>query len=507
MAPTITPELMLSALLADGVVTEQSLIALLGDKRHAPTLNVIEQAIVRDHVLSRSELLAVKGRISGRPTLTDPDIKPTAHLAEQTAKRAGAIVLARNPLTVAMVEDTEQNLEMVAAAIQTREFDVWLVTVGQFAELYATAYRSGSMDQRGTVPDLFTILDDGIRQRASDIHIKTGIAPSLRVDGSIVQLPYEPLSHHWIRAQVERIAEPRHIKDLDDKHSTDFAYSFGAVRFRVNVAYDADGHTMVLRKLPSKIPSYDDLGAPEAIRRFSELERGLVLVTGPTGSGKSTTLAAILNDVITNSSRHVITLEDPIEFRFPIDRRSLVNQRELNSSFATFPDGIRDALRQDPDVVLVGEMRDTTTIKAALTAAETGHFVLGTLHTMSAASTVSRVVNSFPTEEQDAIRVQMAQMLKGVVSQTLLPRAATKGRVAAYEILVSTPAIATNLRKVGGENALKQTMQTATAQGMQTMEQSLAALVHSGIVSEKEAEFRAQDTEEFQRQLQFFSSR
>jgi twitching motility protein PilT len=263
---------------------------------------------------------------------------------------------------------------------------------------------------------------------------------------------------------------------------------------------------MTLRKLPSVIPTFDDLSAPDAIRRFAELERGLVLVTGPTGSGKSTTLAAIINAIITGSARHVITLEDPIEFRFPTDRASLVNQREYGSSFSDFPEGIRDSLRQDPDVILVGEMRDKQTIAAALTAASTGHLCLGTLHTSDAPQTVARIVNAFDSSERDEVRAQLAQMLKGVVSQTLLPRAGNKGRVAAYEILVANPAIATNLRKVGGENALKQTMQTAAREGMVTLEASLASLVRRGVVRKDEAEFRAQDVEEFQRALDFYES-
>jgi len=200
----------------------------------------------------------------------------------------------------------------------------------------------------------------------------------------MLHLPFQPLTQGWIRDQFEAMASPRHLADMTAKFSTDLAYTFGTSRYRVNAAQDAHGYTMMLRKLPSKIPTFAELGAPEAIRSFAHLERGLVLVTGPTGSGKSTTLAAMLNEVITTSSRHVITLEDPIEFRFPTDKASLVNQRELGESFVSFEGALRDALRQDPDVILVGEMRDGATIKAALTAAETGHLVFGTLHSINA---------------------------------------------------------------------------------------------------------------------------
>jgi twitching motility protein PilT len=504
--PTITAAALIDALRDKGYITDDSLVSLLGTNRHNPDLNVLELALETENVLSRDELLETKAEVSGLPALTDPTVTVAPHLNPQLSRRLGALVLNRAPLTIAMVEDTTANLQALAAAAGTDKFEVWLITAAQFAALWRATYAGAALDSRPPAPDLFTVLDHAVNERASDVHLKVGVSPVLRVDGAMRPLEYQPLTESWMRTQIHAIAQRRHLEDLERKFSTDFAYTFGKARFRVNAARDAHGHTMVLRKLPSQIPSFDDLGAPPAIRRFAQLERGMVLVTGPTGSGKSTTLAGILNEIITTSSRHVITLEDPIEFRLPTDRPSLVNQRELGSSFNSFTDGLRDALRQDPDVILVGEMRDKETIKAALTAAETGHLVFGTLHTINAPQTVARIVNSFGAEEQDAIRAQLAQMLKGVVSQTLLPRASATGRVAAYEIMVSTPAIATNLRKVDGANQLKQTMQTAAKDGMQTIEMSLAQLVHAGLVRQDEAEFRAHDLEEFRRQLDFIRS-
>jgi twitching motility protein PilT len=506
-SPRVRVSDLIERLIADGILTPLSLVGLLGDQRLSPSVNALEMAIVRENVMSREALLELKCELAGLPVYNGRDFGVTGALPAEVSLAAGALVLDRTPLTVVMVEDTPDNLTAVVQALGTAAFEVWLTTAPAFSELRRAAYEQGHLDERALAPDIFSILDMGLRMRASDIHLKVGVPPRLRVDGSMMTLDFQPLDQQWMLRQIDTLADERHLADLKRKFSADLAYTYGTARFRVNAATDAHGRTMVLRKLPSQIPTPDDIGLPEAIRKFAHLERGMVLVTGPTGSGKSTTLAVVLNEIIHSSARHLITLEDPIEFRFPTDRPSLVNQRELGSSFYSFEDGIRDALRQDPDVLLVGEMRDATTIRAALTAAETGHLVLATLHTIDAASSVARVVNSFPHEEQDAVRAQLAQMLRGIVSQTLLPRASTKGRVAAYEILVSTPAITTNLRKVGGENALKQTMQTSLRDGMCTMGMSLADLVTRGIVSKAEAEFRAPDIEEFHRQLAFYASR
>lgn len=488
-------------LTATGVVTDAGLISLLGDQRHSGSVNVLELALVRNNVLSRAELLSRKATLAGVPAFPAPGVAATGHLPKDVAARHGALTLDRAEPTVAMVEPTPGNVAAVARALGTDRFTVWVTTAPHFAEQLTATYDGGAVTDLPPAPDLYTVLDQAMSRGASDVHLKVGLAPRFRVDGAMVAMQSQPVDQQWMRRSVELIASERHLEELARKFSTDFAYAFGTARFRVNAAHDAEGQTMVLRRLPTALPTADDLKLPTPIRRFANLERGLVLVTGPTGSGKSTTLAAILNDVIHTSSRHVITLEDPIEFRFPTDKASLVNQRELGTSFASFPDGIRDALRQDPDVMLVGEMRDQATIRAALELADTGHLVFATLHTADAPRTVQRVVNTFPADEQDAVRVQLAQLLKGCVSQTLLPRATGKGRVAAFEILVSNPAISTNLRKIDGANQLKQTMQTSAREGMRTMEMDLARLVQEGVVTRAEAIFRAGDPEEFDRQL------
>lgn len=302
-----------------------------------------------------------------------------------------------------------------------------------------------------------------------------------------------------MRSQIMSILGAEALEEVLRTHNRDAGYGYGSVRFRINVGADMHGRTMAIRRLPSRIPSFDDLGLPNSVRRFCDLERGLVLVTGPTGSGKSTTLAAILSHIALNQPRHILTLEDPIEFVLP-SRKAVVHQREAKLSFTSFADGLRQSLRQDPDVILVGEARDPETIRAAVTAAETGALVFATLHTYDAAMAVGRIVSAYPEGEQEQVRSQIAGVLKGVVSQTLLP-AVSGGRVGAFEVLVSTPGIVNNLRKVDGLLQLRQLIATGVKQGMQTMEMHLAQLVRRGLVTEAEAEFKARDNEEFHRHL------
>ena len=498
---SLTPQALKQALLDESIVTELSLVSLLGERRKNMTLHSLETALVKSNVLSDERLLEIKGRVAGRPVLRHGAASATAHLAKDTASRHGAIVLDRTPLSVAMVDDSPEHVEAVRAVANGASFEILLVTANQFIELFNFAYKKQAMDSRPFAPDLFDVLDAAITERASDIHLAVGVPPRVRVDGGLRPLDFKSLDQTWLREQVEAIAEERHLRELDSRFSADLAYSYGIHRFRVNVAHNVRGLTMALRKLPSQIPSPADIGLPDAIVNFAHLERGMVLVTGPTGSGKSTTLAAVLSEIIETRDHHVITLEDPIEFRFPIDRKASVDQRELGQSFDSFAGGIRDAMREDPDVILVGELRDAETVSAALKAAESGHLTIGTLHTYDAPSTIMRLVNFFPAAEQDAVRTLLSQLLRGVVSQTLIPRASTKGRVAAHEIMVNTTAISTNLRKTDGHNQIKQTMQTAQDAGMQTMELSLARLVHGGLITEKEGRFRARDVTEFDRSL------
>lgn len=497
--PSITPGELIESLITNGIVDENQLVGILGADRHNISLNRLEMLLLKANVLSPQRLLLLKGMIAGLPTL-DETMRVLAELPAQLARAAGVLLVESDVPTVAIVEDLPVNLERVAHHLGTPDFDLVLMTAQQFTELFKATYQGEKTETRPATKDLFEILDEAVRRRASDIHLSVGEPPCIRVDGTLVFLDRRPLDKDWMYSQLARFAGEECFASLLTSFDEDFAYGYGASRFRVNLGWDRNGPTMAGRKLPTKIPTPDDLGLPRAIRDFCHLERGLVLVTGPTGSGKSTTLACLLNQVAQHQSRHLITLEDPIEFLLP-SGKALVQQRELGVNFTSFPGGLRQALRQDPDVVLVGEMRDLETTRTAITAAETGHLVFGTLHTYDASSSVARMISQFPSDEQEQIRSQLAYILKGIVSQTLLPLAAGQGRVAAYEVMVSTPAIANNLRKVDGHNALRQSIELGTNQGMQTMDMALSDLVRRAVVRETEAEFRARDLEEFHRRV------
>ena len=497
----ISSQMLQEGLLEYGICTEEQLIGLLGEARHSVSLNSLELILVNKGVISNDRLLLLKGALTGQTTLDDGSlqVRPSA-LPAEAVRATGAMVLDRDPLTVVFVEDAAFNVESIAQLLARTDFEIWLMTAVQFDQLYRSYYQNETISSFDAVRDLYEILDEAVRRNASDIHLTVGEPPALRVDGRLFDLPRQPLDAEWFESELPKLISEDKIEIARTHHDVDSAYSYGASRFRVNIGADLHGFTAALRKIPTRVPTLDEIGLPAAVRRFAELERGLVLVTGPTGSGKSTTLAALLAHIAATYGRHIITLEDPIEFHIP-RARSIVHQRELGESFETFPGGLRQALRQDPDVILVGELRDLETMKTALTAAETGHLVFGTLHTFDASSTVSRLVSSFLPEEQAHARSQLAYILKGIVSQALLARATGKGRAAAFEVMVSTPAIQNNLSKLDGHHQLHQTMETSLRDGMVTMEMSLVDLVKRGVVREEEARFYAPDKDAFDRRL------
>lgn len=497
--PSVTAAALLSALLEAKVLQEADLVTLLGEARHSVTLNELEMTVVRQGVISANRLLQLKGVASGLPVYDDFSIHVDASLDDRVVRRLGVFRLARPTPTVAMVEDLPESIEKLTELFGAKP-EVWLITAPQFDDLYQVHYKGDSMDRLQPVTDIYEILDEAIRRRASDVHLSGGLPPILRVDGSLISLPRQPLSEDFLVAQASLLTTEARMETWRQNSDVDFAFTYGAARFRVNLGRDRRGMTIAARKIPSEVPTMQDIKLPAAIQSLVTLERGLVLVVGPTGSGKSTTLAAILAAIAAEQQRHIITLEDPIEFLIP-PGRSVVHQRELHQSFTSFPNGLRQALRQDPDVVLVGEMRDLETIRTAITAAETGHLVFGTLHTFDAPSTIGRLVSTFSAEEQDQVRAQLSYILKAVVAQTLIPLAATKGRVAAFEIMLSNPAIQNNLRKVDGHAFLRQTIETATKDGMQTMEMALVDLVRKGMIRVEDAEHRAPDPESFRRRI------
>jgi twitching motility protein PilT len=332
--------------------------------------------------------------------------------------------------------------------------------------------------------------------KASDLHLKSGKVPFIRVDGSMMPLPGRPpLEPRALEALVEAIMPERNRAEFAEANDTDFAYELaGRARMRCNVFRDLAGVGAVFRQIPSKILTVKDLGLPKAILDLCDLDKGLVVVTGPTGSGKSTTLAAMVDYVNERRDDHLITIEDPVEFVHR-DKRCLINQREVGAHTRGFKPALRAALREDPDIVLVGEMRDLETVAIAIETAETGHLVFGTLHTNTAASTVDRIIDQFPTDRQAQIRMMLSESLKGVVAQTLLRRKGG-GRVAALEILLVTPAVS-NLIREGKTFQIASVMQTGRAQGMQTISDGMIDLVKAGVVEPQEAYDRSPVKKEF----------
>jgi twitching motility protein PilT len=333
----------------------------------------------------------------------------------------------------------------------------------------------------------------------SDLHLSAGERPRMRVYGSIRAMFDQVHEPEDTRRLLFEILPPRNRAEIEETSDTDFSYELpGVARFRVNVFRDLRGIGAVFRLIPERIQSAEELGLPPAARRFCELPNGLVLVTGPTGSGKSTTLAAMIDVINRNREDHIITIEDPIEFVHP-SRRCLVNQREVHSHTQSFARALRAALREDPDIVLLGEMRDLLTTRIAIETAETGHLVFGTLHTRTAASTIDRLISQFPTQEQQQIRMMVANSLRGIVAQVLLKRK-PQGRVAAFEVLVVTPAVRNNIREAK-LHQIPSLMQTGAKHGMVCLNDALLKLVASGLVDAAEALAKTEDPDDLGRKL------
>lgn len=358
------------------------------------------------------------------------------------------------------------------------------------------------MSQQIFMEELLQLVFD---KDGSDLHIAAGVPPMIRVNGKLTPTDYEPLTAEDTQKLIFSILTNDQRKTLEQTWELDCSYGVvGMGRFRVNVYKDKGCYAAAMRTIASKIPRFDELGLPPIVRELIKKPRGLILVTGPTGSGKSTTLASMIDLINTERAEHILTIEDPIEY-LHVSKKSLVNQRELGEDTRSFDNALRAALREDPDVVLVGEMRDLETIRLALTAAETGHLVFGTLHTSSASQTIDRVVDVFPPHQQTQIRIQLSNSLVAVLSQTLLPRAAGgdmlsrgKGRVMAMETMIVTPAIS-NLMREGKSSQIYSAIQTGGKYGMQTLETVLRDLYMARQITFEDAISKTSRPEDFQR--------
>lgn len=347
-------------------------------------------------------------------------------------------------------------------------------------------------------------IDDMLRlvveKGASDLHISVGIPPIIRVDGQLLPTNYEKVTPQDSQRLIYDILTDEQIQRFETTYELDFSYTLGRLsRFRVNVYRDRGNVAMAFRVIPSRIPTIRELGLPPVLEELTRLPRGLILVTGPTGSGKSTTLAAMINQINSERSVHILTIEDPIEY-LHTHRFSVINQREVGQDTKTFANALRAALREDPDVILVGEMRDLETMQMAVSAAETGHLVFATLHTNSAATSVERIVDSFPPGQQEQVRLQLSNNLQAILCQQLLPRANQPGRICAMEIMTASPAIR-NLIRENKAHQITSMIQTSANLGMQTMDQSLRDLYVRGLITFELAMERAMNPPELEKMI------
>ena len=333
--------------------------------------------------------------------------------------------------------------------------------------------------------DISELLAFSVKNKASDLHLSAGLPPMIRVDGEVRRINIPALEHRQVHALIYDIMSDKQRRDYEEMLETDFSFEIpGLARFRVNVFNQNRGCGAVFRTIPSEVLTLEQLGAPDLFRQLTEYSQGLVLVTGPTGSGKSTTLAAMLDHINKQDYGHLLTIEDPIEF-VHTSQKCLINQREVHRDTHGFNEALRSALREDPDYILVGEMRDVETIRLALTAAETGHLVFGTLHTSSAAKTVDRIIDVFPAAEKGMVRSMLSESLRAVISQSLLKKNGG-GRVAAHEIMVGIPAIR-NLIREDKVAQMYSSIQTGGQYGMQTLDQCLLGMVQRGVVDKRQA--------------------
>ncbi|SCZ61902.1 type IV pilus twitching motility protein PilT [Thiohalomonas denitrificans] len=343
--------------------------------------------------------------------------------------------------------------------------------------------------------DITELLAFGVKNGASDLHLSAGLPPMIRVDGDIRRINVPPMEHKVVHGLVYDIMNDKQRKDFEEYLETDFSFEIkGLARFRVNAFNQNRGAGAVFRTIPSKILTMEELHCPPIFKDITDTPRGMVLVTGPTGSGKSTTLAAMVDYKNNSDYGHILTVEDPIEFVHE-SKKCLINQREVHRDTLGFNEALRSALREDPDTILVGEMRDLETIRLALTAAETGHLVFGTLHTSSAAKTIDRIIDVFPAAEKDMVRAMLSESLRAVISQTLLKKVGG-GRVAAHEIMIGTPAIR-NLIREGKVAQMYSAIQTGQQLGMQTLDQNLSELLNKGVIGKQDARAKASNKDAF----------
>jgi twitching motility protein PilT len=503
-------EIVVAAGLADPPTVDSAI------ERHRTTHKWLGRVLMDMGAITGPQLVTCMARAMGIPPVDlasyPIDLAVTSAVSEEVCRDLLAMPLSRtdgilylamaNPLDTAAVQrlrdTTGLRLEIMVAGERELLETVERVyhKVRQDREQEPATAAAPATPEEPEPLHVDELLEVMMERRGSDLHMCVGSPPVIRVDGDLQPLAYAELTPAKLQELVYAILNDERIIEFESNHELDFAYSVaGLSRFRVNVHKQRGSVGTVLRAIPMKPPTLEQLKMPRVLRALTTRPRGLILVTGPTGSGKSTTLAAMIDEI--NSSRrcHIVTIEDPIEFLHR-NKRSIIIQREVGSDTNSFTAALRHVLRQDPDVILIGEMRDLETIAAAVTAAETGHLVLATLHTTSASQTIDRIIDVFPPHQQEQIRLQLSTVLEGIICQTLLPRTDGIGRACAQEILIATPAIR-NLIREGKTHQMSSTLQSGGQIGMQTLDQSLKTLVTSKQVDPEAAAAVAHDPEDF----------
>ena len=509
-------EIVVAAGLADPATVDTAI------ERHRSSGKWLGRALVEMGTLTGPQLVTCIARALGVPPVDlasyPVDLAVTEILREEVCRDLLAMPLSRtdnvlymamaNPLdTVAVArirETTGLRLEiMIASERELLETIERVYAKGGRGRAQSAAAANTPTDEIPEPLHVDELLEILLERRGSDLHMCVGSPPVIRVDGELEPLNYAELTPAKVQELIYAILSDERIIEFESTHELDFAYSVaGLSRFRVNVHKQRGSLGSVLRAIPMRPPTLEQLKMPPVLRTLTTRPRGLILVTGPTGSGKSTTLAAMIDEINNSRRCHIVTLEDPIEFLHR-NKRSIIIQREVGADTNSFTSALRHVLRQDPDVILIGEMRDLETIAAAVTAAETGHLVLATLHTTSASQTIDRIIDVFPPHQQEQIRLQLSTVLEGIICQTLLPRTDGIGRACAQEILIATPAIR-NLIREGKTHQMASILQSGMQFGMQTLDQSLKVLVTSRQVRAEIAAAVAQVPEDF---MQFLNMR
>ena len=496
----------LGELLIERKVLSRDVLELVLD-RESREGTPIAALLVQEGIVAEKDMIAAVAQQVGVPfaDLAVHAVRPDldGFLPAEIAREHLAVVIDKvgDEYVVAMENPADDVAAAAVASCLDGPFKGCLAVRGEIAQLLTQMY--GSVDAGDAVTDthlndlLLRVLDLG----GSDLHLSVGVHPAVRVSGDIKQLTEFPVMNpSEIRRMMYDVLTQKQREKFEEELELDTSHSIpGKGRFRVNVFQQRNAVGAVMRTIPDTLVPLANLGLPESINQFTEVHRGMVLVTGPTGSGKSTTLASIIDVVNSTRAGHIMTVEDPIEFLHP-HKKSIVNQREIGEDTHSFSQALKHVLRQDPDVILVGEMRDLETIHTALTAAETGHLVFGTLHTQDAPQAVDRIIDVFPAHQQAQVRVQLASSLMGVVTQQLVPRSDGPGRAVASEVMVVTPAIR-NLIREGKTHQIYSALQSGGQYGMQTMDQSLSRLVRSGQISMHDAEERCINVKDLHRMV------